>query len=221
MCWGVLHVFRRLGDRVQELETMAQVNQELRQEIETLEGLVDLAQIVPRPVAARVIARSSPSNFEWSITIDRGSDDGVLVDLPVVAGDASGARLVGRVVGVTPTSATVQLLIDRDFSVPGVLSASRTSGLVQGRGQDDLEMELVPPDTEISEDVPESVFTLGYRVGEEQGLYPKNLLIGTVSRAFSGPESVQTFVEIRPAVDFTTLQYVLVIRPPGRGEPPS
>ncbi len=209
-----------LADRIRDLETMAQLNQELRQENETLQDLLGLAAISPRPIAARVIARSGPSNFEWSVTIDVGSDDGVLVDLPVVAGDANGPRLVGRVIDVTPNSSTVQLLIDRDFAVPGVLSASRESGMVQGRGQDDLEMVLIAPDTEISDDVPESVFTLGYRVGEERGLYPKNLLIGTVSRAFSDPEAVQTFVEISPAVDFTTLQYVLVLRPPGRGEQP-
>lgn len=209
-----------LQDRIDELETMEQVNQQLRQENETLQDLLGLAAISPRPVTARVIARSSPSNFEWSVTIDVGSDDGVLLDLPVVAGDANGARLVGRVIEVTPSSSTVQLLIDRDFAVAGVLSASRESGMVEGRGQDDLEMVLIDPDTEISEDAPESVFTLGYRINDQPGLYPKHILIGTVSRAFSGPQSPQTFVEIRPAVDFTTLQYVLVLRPPGRGEEP-
>jgi rod shape-determining protein MreC len=208
-----------LLDRITELETAHQVNQELQREIQTLEELLGLAAVSPRPIASEVIARSSPSNFEWSITIDRGSDDGVMVDLPVVTSDASAARLVGRVIAVTPNSATVQLLIDRDSAVPGVLSASRESGLVEGRGQDDLEMTLVGPDTEINQTAPESVFTLGYRIGDERGLYPRNLLIGTVSRAFSGPESVQTFVHVRPAVDFATLQYVLVLRPPGRGEP--
>jgi rod shape-determining protein MreC len=206
---------------LEDLQTLAQVNQELQREIETLSGLLDLAEESPRPIAAQVIARSGPSNFDWAITIDRGSNDGVAVDLPVVTGDASGARLVGRVIAVTPGSATVQLLIDRDFAVPGILSASREQGIVEGRGQDDLEMRLVLPNTEISDTEPESVFTLGYAIEGEPGLYPPHLLIGTVSRAFSGPESVGTFVEVRPAVDFTTLRYVLVLRPPGRtGEQP-
>jgi rod shape-determining protein MreC len=209
-----------LVDRLRDIETMEQVNEQLRQENETLQDLLGLAAISPRPIAARVIARSSPSNFEWGITIDVGSDDGVLVDLPVVTGDANGPRLVGRVIAVTPNSSTVQLLIDRDFAVAGVLSASREWGMVEGRGQDDLEMVLIDADTEISEDTPESVFTLGYRVNDERGLYPKHILIGTVSRAFSGPQSPQTFVDVRPAVDFTTLQYVLVLRPQGRGEEP-
>ena len=78
-------------------------------------------------------------------------------------------------------------------------------------------MDLLAPGIEIGETEPESVFTLGYEVEGQPGLYPPGLLIGTVSRAFSEPDSVETFVTIRPAVDFSTLQYVLVLAP---GEAP-
>jgi cell shape-determining protein MreC len=54
-------------------------------------------------------------------------------------------------------------------------------------------------------------------VNGQRGLYPPDILIGTVSRAFSEPDSVESSVTIRPAVDFSTLQYVLVIaRKPDR-----
>jgi rod shape-determining protein MreC len=202
-----------LEQRLQDLQTAAQLNQELRREIETLQGLLDLTPSLDRPVAARVIARSGVSNFEWTITIDHGSDEGVEVNAPVVVGDENAARLVGRVVMVTPNSATVQLLIDRDFEVPGILSTSRESGMVEGRGQDDLRMELISPDTEVSDTEPEAVFTLGYRIEGQPGLYPPGLLIGTVSRAFTDADAVETVVTVRPAVDFSTLQYVLVVRP--------
>jgi rod shape-determining protein MreC len=202
-----------LEQRLRDLQTAAQLNQELRREIETLQGLLDLTPTLDRPLAARVIARSGVSNFEWTITIDHGSDEGVEVNAPVVVGDQNAARLVGRVVMVTPNSATVQLLIDRDFEVPGILSTSRESGMVEGRGQDDLRMELISPDTEVSDTEPEAVFTLGYRIEGQPGLYPPGLLIGTVSRAFTDADAVETVVTVRPAVDFSTLQYVLVLRP--------
>jgi rod shape-determining protein MreC len=211
-----------LEQQVQNLRTLTQQNQELQQQISTLKDLLGLQTVMDEEtIPAHVIARSSVSNFEWTITIDHGADEGVAVDMPVVTGDGGGPRLVGRVIAVTPNSASVQLVIDRGFAVAGVLSTSNEAGIVEGRGQDDLAMDLIEPDTKVSETEPESVFTLGYEVGGQAGLYPENLLIGTVSRVFSGPESVETFVTVRPAVDFSTLRYVLVLAgPQGREATP-
>jgi rod shape-determining protein MreC len=211
-----------LEQQLQNLRTLTQQNQELQQQISTLKDLLGLQTVIDEEtIPAQVIARSSVSNFEWTITIDHGADEGVAVDMPVVTGDAGGPRLVGRVIAVTPNSASVQLVIDRGFSVAGVLSTSNEAGIVEGRGQDDLAMDLIEPDTKVSETEPESVFTLGYEIGGQAGLYPENLLIGTVSRVFSGPESVETFVSVRPAVDFSTLRYVLVLAGgQGRGTTP-
>jgi rod shape-determining protein MreC len=204
-----------LAAQVEDLRAAQAVNAALRQRIQDLEDILQLAETTRDPIPATVIARSG-SNFEWTVTIDRGSDAGVAADMPVVTGDAAAARLVGRVIGVTPNSAKVQLLIDRDFAVPAVLSTSRETGLVVGRGEEELRMELIAPGVEVSATEPESVYTLGYRIRGQPGLYPPDLLIGTVSRAFSRPDSVETFVTVRPAVDFTTLRYVLVLG--SRGE---
>ena len=199
-----------LQRQVEDLKTAQQLNQELAERIEDLEQLLDLKAILSRTIPARVIG-SGVSNFEWTITIDRGSDDGVAMNMPVVTGAADGPRLVGRVIGVTPISSVVQLLIDRGFGVPATLSTSHEAGMVEGRGEDELRMRLLGPGVEVGETEPESVFTLGFRVNGRPGLYPAGILIGTVSRAFSEPGSVESFVTIRPAVDFSTLRYVLVM----------
>lgn len=210
-----------LQSQVDDLKTAQQENQELSRRIESLEQLLGLQSVTSRTIAARVIG-SGVSNFEWSITIDGGSDDGIQVDMPVVTGASDGPRLVGRVIRVTPISSVVQLIIDRNFAVAGKLSTSQEAGLVMGRGEEDLRMGHLRPGIQVSQTEPESVFTLGYEVNGERGLYPPGILIGTVSRAFSEPDSVESFVTIRPAVDFSTLQYVLVIaRNPARpGEVP-
>ena len=199
-----------LEAQIEDLKSAQQLNQELAGRIEDLEGILGLQAILSRTIPARVIA-SGVSNFEWTITIGAGSDDGVAVNMPVVTGASDGPRLVGRVIQVSPVSSVVQLLIDRKFGVGGVLSTSHEAGIVEGRGEDELRMRLVGPGVEVNATEPESVFTLGFEVNGESGLYPPGILIGTVSRAFSEPGSVETFVTIRPAVDFSTLQYVLVM----------
>ncbi|MDP9118964.1 MAG: rod shape-determining protein MreC [Actinomycetota bacterium] len=201
---------RQLGQQVDDLRTVRQLNQELTRRIETLEQLLGLQTITSHTIAARVIA-SGVSNFEWDITIDRGAADGIQVDMPVVTGASDGPRLVGRVIRVTPISSVIQLMIDPDFAVAGRLSTSQEAGLVMGNGEGDLRMRHLRAGIEVSETETESVFTVGYEVNDQPGLYPAGILIGTVSRAFSEPDSVESFVTIRPAVDFSTLQYVLVI----------
>ena len=199
-----------LQAQVDDLKTAQQLNGELEQQVESVERILGLQQTMSRTVAARVIA-SGVSNFEWTVTIDAGSNDGIDENMAVVTGDETGPRLVGRVISVTPESSVVQLLIDRDFVVPGKLTTSQEAGTVEGHGAEDLRMELLGPGIEVSATEPESVVTLGYEVNGQQGLFPPGILIGTVSRAFSEPDGVDSFVTVRPAVDFSTLQYVLVM----------
>lgn len=202
---------RELQEQIEALKIQQQQNVEYQQRIESLENILGLRVTRPRSVAARVIG-SGVSNFDWTITIDQGSQNGIAVDMPVVTGTAAAAELVGRVVRVTPVSADVELIIDRSSAVAGQLSTSHEAGIVLGQGERDLRMDLLKTGIRFDRKEPESVFTLGYEVQGQPGIYPPGLLIGTVSRAYSDPEAVDSFVTVRPAVDFSTLQYVLVLK---------
>jgi len=173
-------------------------------------ALVQLrASLDPTAVFARVIGNGY-SNFEYTISIDKGSSDGVAVDQPVATGSPEAPMLVGRVVDVTSTSADVRLIIDRSFAVAATIQGTREAGLIEGAGDADLRMSLVDEGTLIEGD--EAVFTQGYELDGEAGLYPPGMLIGQVSRLVPGDNATQEFVEVRPAVDFETLQFVLVLQ---------
>ena len=178
-------------DRLAELEALLGLQASLGRRAET--------------TAAQVIA-NGVSNFEWTITIDKGSGDGIAEDMPVIAN----AGLVGHVVRVGPSSSVIQLIIDPDSFVAGRLDASRATGLVSGEGGADLRMGLVESTVEVAPD--EKVVTAGYRIPSgEQSLYPPNVLIGTVSRVLPEESALEPFVTVRPAVDFSTLDLVLVV----------
>jgi rod shape-determining protein MreC len=185
--------------------------------IQTLTDLLGLKeQLFPEGVPAIVIG-NGVSNFEWSITIDEGSDDGIRCDQPVVAGSAATPRLVGRVVQVTPISATVELLLDQNFAVAGRLSnGSRATGLVQGQGEQDPRMDGIRPGAgdqiELNGDQPVQVFTMSYEISGQHGRYPPGILIGEVSSVIQSTNALETAVTVRPAVDFSSLEYVLVLQ---------
>jgi rod shape-determining protein MreC len=130
--------------------------------------------------------------------------------MPVVAS----AGLVGHIVRVTPTASFVELIIDPDSSVAARLDGSGETGLLEGQGASDLRMALVSPDLLVEPD--EKVVTTGFRFnGEFQSLYPPNVLIGSVSRVLTEDSGLSKFVTVRPAVDFSTLNVVLVVTSSG------
>jgi len=203
-----------LRGQVADLQTQIAGAGDIQDRLRTLEDLLHLKQTLdPTGIPAVVIA-NGVSNFEWTITISAGSDDGVAVGQPVVAGSATSPRLVGRVVTVTPVSADVQLLIDQNFAAAGRLSTTRATGLVRGRGEQDPRMDGIPQDTQIplDGDQPVQVFTVSYEINGQHGLYPPGILIGEVASVIQSTNALETAVTVRPAVDFSALEYVLVYK---------
>jgi rod shape-determining protein MreC len=199
---------RELRDLVAELEQEVATTTANAARLAQLEALLGLRQTMGAGIvttAAEVIA-NGVSNFDWTITIDKGSSDGITVDMPVVAS----AGLVGHVTRVAPSSSVVELIIDPDSSVAGRLDVSRATGLLSGEGDRDMEMGLVDTETEVQPG--EQVVTAGYTIpGVGQGLYPPGILIGSVSRVLAEDVGLEKYVTVRPAVDFSSLDIVLVV----------
>jgi rod shape-determining protein MreC len=201
---------RQLRDRIAELERQVATTTVDEDRLHRLEELLGLQQSLGgdvRTIAAEVIA-NGVSNFEWNIEIGKGSGDGIAIDDPVI----SPGGLVGHVVRVAPDSAMVQLIIDPGSSVAGRLGSSGTTGLVTGEGAQDMRMGLVKTTTEVAPG--EQVFTAGYKIpGFAESLYPPNVLVGVVSRVVEDSSALEKFVTVRPAVDFSSLDVVLVVLP--------
>jgi rod shape-determining protein MreC len=210
---SIRHDYEEAQSRVSELEEQVATYNAEQQRLNELEALLGLQESFGSKVettGAQVIS-SGISNFEWTITIDKGSNDGLAIDMPVVAA----AGLVGHIIRVTPTSSFVQLIIDPESSVGGRFDISGEAGIVEGQGANDLRVSLVSPDVTVSPD--EKVVTAGLRFdgGTRQSLYPANVLIGSVSRVFTEDSGLSKFVTVRPAVDFSTLNAVLVVTSSG------
>jgi len=202
----------RLKDEVAALRSQLVQDSSDQARLREMEDLLQLKESLELRTTTALVIGSGVSNFEWSVTIDKGSNDGIQVDMPVVAA----AGLVGHVVRVAPASSIVQLIVDPDSAVAGRLVESRETGLLAGQGEQDLRMRLVDPSTEVMPG--QSVETAGYRIpGIATGLYPPGILIGTVSRVLPDPSALEKFVTVRPAVDFSTLDFVLVVVADGSG----
>jgi rod shape-determining protein MreC len=121
----------------------------------------------------------------------------------------SPAGVVGRVVLPSARAAKVQMLIDRNAAAGALIERTRAQGIVVGQG-DSLRMQYVPGTADVKPG--DLVVTSGI-----DRIYPKGFVIGTVDVVDRGPGTYHE-ISVRPAVDFSRLEEVLVVLtpPPGR-----
>jgi rod shape-determining protein MreC len=125
-------------------------------------------------VAAEVISQPSRA-FDQTIVVSAGSNDGVVVDAPVVTADG----LVGTVTRVTPNAARVRLLTDESSAVSALDLRTGASGIVEhGQSGDSLVLSRVSKKEVVNEG--DEIITAGSRSGELPSRYPKGITIGHV-----------------------------------------
>lgn len=184
-------------------------NTRLRQEQYELERLQELYKLDQNyadydKVGAHVIANNG-TNWFSSFTIDKGSDDGIKVDMNVLAGSG----LVGIVTEVGPNYAQVRSIIDDESNVSGMILSTSDICMVRGdlklMNDGRIKFEKLPNnDNQI--DVGEQVVTSHISPRFLQGLF-----IGYISEIKVDSNNLTKSGYITPAVDFSKLQEVLVI----------
>jgi len=190
-----------------QLEILMNENSTLnldRNELEQLRMLYKLDQTYSYPkVAAQVIAKDS-SNFFSTFTINKGSKDGIAVDMNVI----SGSGLVGIVTAVTRNTATVRSIID-DFSNVSAMIAV-TSDFCNVAGDLTLINEGKIHVENISK---ESLVGDGYAVvtSHISSKYLPGILIGYTSDIGIDANNLTKSGYVTPIVDFENIQYVFVI----------
>jgi rod shape-determining protein MreC len=161
---------------------------------------LDFAATIPA-VTARVIS-TSPSNFQNTVVVDRGSEHRLVVGMPVVAG----AGLVGRVLEVSKTRATIQLVTDRNANVGVRLTGSGQIGVASGAGSSGaMKVEFVAAGTKVTPG--EAVVTSGL----EDSAFPPEIPVGTVKSTSTPPGAVEQEITVQPSVDLQRLEFVKVL----------
>jgi rod shape-determining protein MreC len=209
---------RRLGDGVTDLLATRAENQRLRAEVEGLRerrrAFADLERELAETrallgyrddvglttAAARVIA-VSPSNFEWTLTIDVGERDGVERGMAVVSADG----LVGRVLSTTASASRVLLAVDPNFSVAARSVSTSALGLVDGRGSEAMRFGPLDPRQSVGED--DEIVTATF----PGSAIPAGIPIGRVIAQDARSSRLSSTYDLRPFVDVTRLDHVLVV----------
>ncbi|WP_042370455.1 rod shape-determining protein MreC [Streptacidiphilus neutrinimicus] len=212
-----LHALRNSGSQADRIRQLEQQNELLRQQLSSndlvksrdgqlskLLGLAGAGQYTIK--VAQVVAIGSSQNFSWTVTIDIGSNDGILRDMTVINGDG----LVGRVTTVAPTTSTVLLAVDPRFTVGARLESSGEVGFGTGEGDAPMRVELL--NGHANAKVGGRLVTFG---SEKDKPFVPGVPFGTITQIVNTPGELTKTVLVQPFVSFTKLDLVgVVVQPP-------
>jgi rod shape-determining protein MreC len=207
-----LNAIQELGNLRQEVNRLQLENQtlhlelsnhkSLESEVSRLEEVLHIKARLPKKAKiARIIAHD-PSTWNKSFVVDAGSQDGVLVDSPVI----SEQGIVGRVLETTEKHSRVLLITDTSSSVSGIDQRSRVTGIIQGTGRNQLRYGYVSANEDIQQD--DVIVSSGLG-----GIFPKGYAIGSVVKSRLSENGLNLEIEVAPKVDFAALDYVFILPP--------
>lgn len=210
---GVYWENHQLRERITELQIEDDALQSERLENVRLRKLLNLEEIAPHSLVASTVIGRSLDRLGGSLTIDRGTDDGVVPGRAILTPEG----LVGRVERATAHQARVLTLLHHDCAVAARIERSRIDGVLDWEfgAQPVLNLRYISSQEDVK--AGDRVVTSGLG-----SLFPGGIRIGTVSRVGIEPNGLMKEISVRPSVDFRTVEEVLVYVPsPLRGSSPA
>lgn len=198
-----------LKQQLAELEVRLQEQRALAARTAQLQSLLALKEATPLPTIAAEVIGGNPNARAGirEVTIDRGTADGVQANMAVIAPKG----IVGRVIGQPAAhAARVQLIIDRNAAAGAITERARVGGLIAVSSEDDGGMifDLVTDRQDVKPG--DLIITSGI-----DGIYPKGYAVGWVE-SVRPTEGLHLEIKVQPAVDFGSLEEVLVVLVPAR-----
>ncbi len=150
-------------------------------------------------IAAEVIARD-PDNWFHSIKVNKGYKNGVKKGMAVLSSEG----VVGKVIDASKYTAKVRLIFDQRSSIPAQILPTGELGVVYGEGKNTCVMKYI--DAKAPVEVGQQVVT-----SKLSRIFPPGKSIGTVSKIYGRERFLYQSVQIKPSVQFSNLEYVLLV----------
>ena len=194
-----------------QVDQLTVENTQLLQDKDELNSLRDLYELDHKyetyeKVGARVIAKDDSSNWFSTFTIDKGSNDGLAVDMNVM----SGAGLVGIITDVGPNWATVRSIIDDYSNVSAQITETEDTCIIAG----DLSLTDEGTVRLVKLNDPNSKAKVGDTVVTSQisDIFLPGILIGYISEIGVDSNNLTSSGLVSTVVDFKDIKEVLVIK---------
>ena len=174
---------------------------ELEAENRHLTELLELRDALGADAIAANVIGSDATGISHTLILGQGSASGLRPGMAVL----SNQGVVGRIIETSPHASRVLLIDDHNSALDGFDQRSRARGIVAGMVDDGVIMKYVDRSQDIR--THDTIVTSGL-----DGIFPRGLLVGTVSGVHREGPGLFLTVQLAPAVSFRELEQVLVVR---------
>lgn len=193
--------------KLQNYEQMQRTNAEIRKENEQLKEQLDFAKsLEQKNYPAQIISRDTDKLYA-SLTIDKGSVNGIGKNMPVIAYQNGNIALVGKVIEVGRFTSSIMPIYSIDCTVSARIQNTRDLGLLSGFGDDTkLSLKYIKKRVMDTLNYGDVIVTSG-----ENGNYMRNVPIGSISEIRVVEYDSSLEIDVAPLIDFERLETVIVV----------